>query len=88
MCQIMAEGDFVRVVGGCTVWNTLNKGGREKRGEETKISKRREHTGSRGGWLKKEGTEDGTLLQTKADLPQLAYEETCSTVYFKIKFLF
>ena len=81
MCQIMAEGSYVRVGG--TVWNTLKGGGTEKSGEDTKILKRRGQAGSRGGCLKKEGRA-GTLLWTKADLPQLVYEEICSKFYFKI----
>ena len=49
MCQIMAEGGFVRVGG--TVWNTLEGGETEKSGEETKILKKRGQAGSRGGCL-------------------------------------
>ena len=82
MCHIMAEGSSVRVGG--TVWNTLKGGGTEKSGEETKTLKRSEQAGSRDGCLKKEGTEAGTPLQIKADLPQLVYEEICLKFYFKI----
>ena len=51
-------------VGG-TVYNTLKGGGTEKRGGETKISKRWVQTGSRGECLKKErggGTPLWTML--------------------------
>ena len=57
MCQVMAEGGFVRVEG--TVWNTWNEDRTEKSGDETKILKRRGQAGSRGGCLKKEGREGG-----------------------------
>ena len=86
MCQVMAEGGFVKVRG--TVWNTLKMGWTEKSGEEKNILKRRGQAGSKGGYLKKEGKGAGTLLQTKVDLPQLAYEEICSKFYFKIHSLF
>ena len=69
MCQVMAEGGFVKVRG--TVWNTLKRGGTEKSGEEKNILKRRGQAGSRGGYLKKEGKGAGTLLQTKVDLPHM-----------------
>ena len=82
MCQIKVEVGFMRVGG--TVWNTLKGGGTEKSEEETKILKRRGQAGSRGGCLKKEGRGPGTLSRTKADLPQLVYEEICSKFYFKI----
>ena len=49
-------------------------GATEKRGEETKILKRREKFGSRGGRLKKEGRGPGVLLRTKADLRKMVYE--------------
>ena len=78
----MAEGGFVRMGG--TVWYILKGGGTEKSREETKILKRRGQIGSRGGCLTKEGTGAGALLRTKADLPQLVYEEICSKFYFKI----
>ena len=39
---------------------------------------------SRSGCLKKESRGAGSLLGTKADLPQLLYEEICSKFYFKI----
>ena len=71
--------------GGGTVWNTLKGGGTEKRGEETKILKRRGQSGSRGGSLKKEGRGAGTLLRTKADLKKRVYEEICSKFCFKIR---
>ena len=69
---------------GGTVWNSLKWGGTEKGGEETIILKRRGQAGSRGGCLKKEERGPGTLSRTKADLPQLVYEEICSKFYFKI----
>ena len=85
----MAEGSSVKVGG--TVRNTLKRGGTEKNGEETKILKRRKQAESRDGCLKKEererggrGRGAGALLQTKADLPQLVYEEICLKFYFKI----
>ena len=77
----MAEEGFMRMRG--TVWNTLKGGGAEKSGEETKILKRRGQAGSRGECLKKERRGAGTHLRTKADLPQLVYEEICSKFYFK-----
>ena len=40
-----------------TIWNTLNEVGTEKRGGETKISKRWGQAGSRGGYLKKASCE-------------------------------
>ena len=86
MCQVMAEGGFVRM--GWTVWNTLKGGGTEISGEKTKILKRRGQAGSRGGCLKKEGKGARTLLQTKADLLHLVYEEICSKFYFKIHSFF
>ena len=46
----------------------------EKRGEETKILKRRGKFGSRGGRLKKEGRGPGVLLRTKADLRKMVYK--------------
>ena len=78
----MAEGSSVTVPQ--AVWNTLNRGGTEKSREETNILEGREQAGSRDGCLKKEGRGAGTLLQTKADLPQLVYEEICLKFYFKI----
>ena len=51
MCQIMAEGGFMRV--GRTVWNTLKAGGTEKSVEKTKILKRSGQAGSSVGCLKK-----------------------------------
>ena len=59
-------------------------GGTEKSGEKTKGLKRRGQAGSRGGCLKKERRGAGTLLRTKADLPQLVCEEIFSKFYFKI----
>ena len=40
-------------------------------------------SGSRDGCLKKEGRGAGTLLRTKANLPQLEYEEIFSKFCFK-----
>ena len=53
--------------------------------EKKQILKRRGQSGSRGGYLKNEGREAGTLLQTKTDLPQLVYEEICSKFCFQIQ---
>ena len=62
--------------------NTLKGGGTEKSGEETKILKMRGQAGPRCGCLKKEGGGAGSLLWTKADLPQPVYEEIYSHFFF------
>ena len=74
--------EFCEGRGNCLKY--LTGSGTEKSGEETKILKRREQAGSRDGCLKKERRGAGTLLQTKGDLPQLVYEESCLKFYFKI----
>ena len=56
----------------------------QKKVEKKQILKSRGQSRSSGGCLKKEGRGAGTLLQTKADLPQLVYEEICSKFCFKI----
>ena len=56
----MAEGGFVKDGGNCLKY--LKRVGTEKGEEKTKILKRRGQSGSRGGYLKKEGREAGTLL--------------------------
>ena len=73
---------------GMTVWNTLKGGGTEKNEEETKILKTSGQSGSRGGCLKIERRGAGTLLRTKAGLPQLVYEEICSKFCFKMHISF
>ena len=39
-------------------------------------------------WAIEQARRAGTLLKTKADLPQLVYEEICSKFYFKTQFIF
>ena len=51
--------------------------------EKKQNLKRRGQSRSSGGCLKKEGRGVGTLLRTKADLPQLVYEEICSNFALK-----
>ena len=66
VCRIRGGEVCVRVGG--TVWNTLTRGGTEKRGGERKIMKREGQAGSGGGCLKKGGwkplTNYDDLVQT------------------------
>ena len=78
----MAEGGFVKDGGNCLKY--LKRVRTEKGEEKTEILKRRGQSGSRGGYLKKEGRGAGTLLRTEADLSHLVYKEICSKFYFKI----
>ena len=56
----------------------------QKRVEKKQILKRRGQSGSRGGCLYNEGMGTGTLLHTKADLPQLVHEKIYSKFCFQI----
>ena len=63
-----------------TIWNTLNEVGTEKRGGETKISKRWGQAGSRGGYLKKASCEKHCWMMPNVFTTILSIKGTLDTL--------
>ena len=63
-----------------TVWNSLKRGGREKRLGEAKILKREMEAGSKDGYLKKEGPGKSIseLICVSSVLEPIKYEKVSS----------